>query len=394
MAQRQPQAGWQGADQVKHGALYAGIKHALGAPQAMQHKAMRACVKSAEASPEQLVRIRAFTLADIPPEKLYVRTYVVAHNAIDRDGEVFSAPILNDFARTLPGKGLHIKHPNSFGGDNGPAKGRWFEATVERMSFDAARALLREPTMQWSPDETEAALLTASAYQMRTAGNADLLDEIDAGIAGDVSIGFTAKSRDRISDASGRELNVFRINGPGEALEASLVWLGAQPGARAIKHAGQTKDTDMELREQLDAALAEVARLKALVDANAQSAKQFGALKAALPESADVLDQPLALAALVSAGKSYRDELIDTVVAAERRMGVVGDSDADVAAAKTLHANEPVTRLKALSDHYQKAAPKPAIAGSDPNPQRPGEGALAKGHILSNPLFAGSAATA
>lgn len=374
-------------------AVAADVETTLGSA-TMAHKSLRLCIKDAIGNPsaEQLARIRAYTLAEIKPEQLYVRTYAVAHNAIDRDSEAFSSAILADFARTLPGKGLHLRHPRGFDGDSGPAKGRWFEAEVVRMSFDEARALLREPGMQWLPDETDAAILMAGAYMVRTAGNADLLLEIDAGVAGDVSIGFAGKSPERARDAAGRELNVFRWNGPGTALEASLVWLGAQPGARAIKHV----QPQQQKQEPAMSANAndEINALKAQVEGATATVVKFNALKQALGDAnAALLDTPTALVALVSAGKEYRASLIDDIVTRERQMGLVGDAPEQVAAAKALHEGESVERLRALAAHYAKGAPAaPAIIGGDPNANKGAAGALPENHPLSNPLITGKAA--
>lgn len=318
----------------------------------------------------QLAVIRQHTLADMPAEKLYVRTFVIAHNAIDRDNECFGEQILNDFARTLPGKGLHIKHPASWQGDSGPGEGRWFEAQLQRMSIEQARIELREPGLVFPPAATDAVLLLGSAYMVRTADNGPLLDKIDGGIAGDVSVGFSAKSGpERLRDNEGRELNSYCWTGPGEALEASLVWLGAQPGARAVKSASP-KDPNMKTVAELEA---EVTALKAQVDTATKGNTAFTALKAALGDNAALADDPAGLAEVVVAGKAYKTALVDDIVRDERLLGLCGDTDEAATEAKAQHAALPVTKLTTYAKHLAARVPAGSkLIGGDPNALRTG----------------------
>ena len=126
----------------------------------IRHKSLRPVLaKSAgngEPDEEALKQVNQFTLADLSGEQIYVRTMYLAHNAIDRDGDVFESQLLGDFARTLPGKGLFYKHPNSYDGDSGPGEGRFFAAKTVEMSLDEARAALREPDLTWPPGVTKA----------------------------------------------------------------------------------------------------------------------------------------------------------------------------------------------------------------------------------------------
>lgn len=311
----------------------------------MQRKALAIVCKNAGApSAEQLAAIGRYTLQDIPAEELYVRTFVVAHNAIDRDREVIDEALLAQMASTLPGKGMFVRHPGGWDGDSGPGEGRWFAARIERMSLDAAREMLRAPALSWPPDRTEAHVLLADAYMVRTDDNASMLRKMDAGVVGDVSIGFEHGGRTDIKTADG-QLLAQRLNAPGEALEASLVWLGAQPGARAIKHA--TKDHVMT-EEQLKALRAEhEAKLKALQDelATAQAAVgQLDNLRKAL--GVQQIDAA-AIATAVSDGKAYRASLIDDIVAGERAKGMgIGDDEAAVAAHKALYQHADIDTLR------------------------------------------------
>lgn len=349
---------------------------------AARHKSLSLRIKAAgDPSDEQMERIRAYTLAEIPAEKLYVRTFALAHTGIDRDNEAFSEALLADFARTLPGKGLFIKHPASWDGDSGPGKGRWFEASIERMSLDEARTLLRAPNLQWPPGTTTAEILMAGAYLVRTPGNADLLEEIDAGIVSDVSIGFIADRREAITDEAGRELEARRLMSPGEALEGSLVWLGAQPGARAIKAASRTEETDMPTQEQLDAANTKAADFESKFKAAQPSHDIVIKAREAMGDHAHLLEKPEALADAVKAAAAYRTQLVDDIVAGERHLGLCGDDDEAVKAAKAIYAGERLERLEALAKHYRDRMPAGGkVTASDPNAPKPkGDGDDTKG---------------
>lgn len=371
---------------------------------AMRHKTLAVAIKSAgEPTAEQMAAIRTYTLADVPAEKLYVRTFALAHNAIDRDNEAFDEGLLADFARTLPGKGLFIKHPTGWDGDSGPGKGRWFAARAERMSLDEARETLRAPDLQWPPGTQTAVLLMADAYLVRTNGNADLLEEIDAGVVSDVSIGFRSGSRAAITDDDGRELTSTRLLGPGEALEGSLVWLGAQPGARAIKGAPRNsdpEDTAVEVtKEQYEAAKTaqanaeeKAANLQRELDTARPAADQLKALRTALGDAAHLVDKPEQLAEAVKAAGEHRESLVDEIVAAERALGLCGDDDEAVDAAKAIYAGESLGRLKTLAAHYAARAPKGSrMPPSDPCAGRETGG---KDSFADNPAFGGGAATA
>lgn len=195
-----------------------------------------ACKSAGKPSSEQLGLVNQFALETLSADQVYVRTAYLAHSGIDRDRDAFEKALLDDFARTLPGKGLFVKHPGSFDGDSGPGIGRWFDAKVIQVSQDEARRLLGEPGLMFADNE-DAYLLEASYYIPRSDKNADMITDIDAGVASFVSVGFAAATRTPITEGTGNEVIAYRVHAPGEALEGSLVWLGAQPGARTHKAA-------------------------------------------------------------------------------------------------------------------------------------------------------------
>lgn len=340
-----------------------------------------ACKAAGAPDADTLAKIRPFTLRDFGAEELYVRTFVIAHNAIDRDDEAFDEPFLDVLARTLPGKGAFERHPMSYDGDTGLPEGLWFEAYTQRMAPADARTLLRTPDLQFPPDRTDAVLLFASMYMPVTDDNKSTRSKIDAGL-GFVSVGFLAETRTPIKDSAGRELQARRIGGNGEALEASLVWLGAQPGARAVKSA-HTKGDPMskDLQQLLDAATAENATLKAARDAAQTKATAFDQLEAALGDGFKaLLGNPAALKAVIEDGKAYRSDLVDDVVALQRGAKVIhSDDEATIASIKSGYAGLPLATLKSMRDAL---VPKTPAAGTIPagDPNAP-TGATAKGAV-------------
>jgi hypothetical protein len=339
----------------------------------IQHKQLSlACKAAPTGAPDEadLARIRSFTLRDFGAEELYVRTFVIAHNAIDRDNECFDEGFLDTLARTLPGKGCFEKHPMSYDGDTGMPEGLWFNAYTERMPQADARKVLRTPDLQFPPDRADAVLLMASMFMPVMAENAPMRTKLDAGM-GFVSVGFSTDTRTPIRDAAGRELTATRLgtSGKGEALEASLVWLGAQPGARAVKSATPpSKGTPMDPQIKLDAANAEITTLKATVATAQAKAARLDEIETAFGDQKGLLANVPALLASVADAKSYREHLVEEVVGAQRVAGMIkADKPEDLAAIKAAYAAMPVAQLKTLAANLPSVKGAARIPGSDPN---------------------------
>jgi len=361
-------------------------------------KTMQVCVKSASAPTDaQLAAIRQYTLRDFAADELMVRTFVLAHNGIDRDNECFDEPLLGDFSRSIVGKGCYVCHPGGWNGDGGPAEGRVFGAEIQRMSFDAARQMLREPNLQFPPDRTEAVLLTTDTFFVRTPDNESLLAKLDGGIAGDISIGFHATGPQQLNDADGRALTAERWQSPGEALEQSLVWLGAQQGARAVKHLQRNPEQETAMTpEEIKALQTKNAELETAKAAGDKAAGALEAVKKALGEDAPLLDAPDKLASAVADGRKFHKSLVDDIVTLERHLKITGDSEDDVKAARELYETMPIGKLenvrKALEARRQ---PNSQIQGGDPNNTNPGRFQRTAGEDgaskspLDNPALAG-----
>jgi hypothetical protein len=344
-----------------------------------ENKLVATSKAAGDPSAEQLALINQFTLREYTAEEVYARSFYVAHNAIDRDGEVFDDALLEDFAKTLPGKGVFVKHPRTDLLGGGPGVGTWFAARVLRMPLDEARSALKEPDLRFAPGTTEALVLEASAYMPRAEHRLALIEDIDAGAAKFVSIGFTSpKDMTPIRDENDNII-AWRLHGPAEAVETSFVWLGAQPGAASHKSSKrhQIEDDDMtdkQLKEQVDTLT------KQLEDAK-QKATFYDRLEGLLgKETLEGEDAPERLGKAIKDGKDAHAAAVDRVVSLERTLGMVeGDDDKDVAAAKEVYRDFPMARLQALEKRYGEIAEKGGqggqgasaaqgqLGGADPN---------------------------
>lgn len=358
-----------------------------------QHKTFRLgqCKAAATPTAEQLAAINAFTLREFAADELHVRTFVVCHNCVDRDNECFDEALLQDFAKSLPGKGVFVKHPTGWDGDSGPGEGLVFAAHMETMSVQAAQELMRGQPLQLPPDRTQVSLVMADSYFPKTADNAALLTKLDAGVACFVSVGFSASERQKVADAAGNEYELRRWLGPGEAHEMSLVWLGAQPGARAVKSAPRNNEaTAMTLQEQLDAERAKTAELSAALEAAKAANAPLAALKTALGDAAALADDVSGLAKLAVAGQEHKAALIADIVKADRLAGLVGDADADAEAARKEYDGMPLAALKRLHVAAAAALAKagtPTLAGGDVNPPAPTPAGGGQKTAFDSPVF-------
>lgn len=338
----------------------------------LQFKAVKAAGDGTPTANE-LALINGYALRELSADEVYVRRMYLAHNAIDRDSDSFSKGLLDDFARTLPGKGVFVKHPGGWDGDSGPGEGVFIAAEVVKMSIDEAKALLGEE-LEFLPGDEQALLLKATYFIPRIEGDAEnkrLITKIDTGVIRFVSIGFTADHRQPFEAPGGKFLaNV--LHGPGEALEGSFVWLGAQPGARNAKALGNDQEEEDMSAEQIKALEAQVKTLKddnaaavQLAEENATKAKAFDGIKAV---AGDLADDAKGMKAAIEAGNEYRKSLVDTIIAGKRHMKMLGDTPEEVATAEDFYKAMPLPMLKKEAEAYAKTATGGgSIQGSDPN---------------------------
>lgn len=294
---------------------------------------------------EQLAKINKLAPVQLSADQVYARRFLLAHNCIDRDNERFTEELLANFAASLPGKGLFDSgHPSSWSGSGGPGEGRFFDASTEEMTPEAFQALTGEAC--GLPTQVKMVkVLWGDAYILKLESNADLRAKLDGGICSFVSIGFKAPFYDVTDDRGNHIYGEYRPKG--EALEGSLVWLGAQPGASAQKSAdNKTQKEGKGMKEFLK-------------DLAKALGKPFSEEKA-IDEIKSMLDDKdteiKSLKSLAEGGKAYRESLVKDAV----KYGVlIGEIDTDADSQKAEEAflkTVPLDRLKMIKDKYEGSA--------------------------------------
>jgi hypothetical protein len=174
-------------------------------------------VLDVQAREQALALVNRYALKPQRSDDVAIFEAEAANELIDRDTEAFSTEILTDFAETLPGKSLLVGH-------------EWGPVGVGRII--AARL----------DDEEGYQRLLATFFVLKQT-DADLITKLEAGVAWAVSIGFYAPQRKAYVLDDGRTVSIYE-RGPagekGEAIELSLVFLGAQYNAEVtgMKAAG------------------------------------------------------------------------------------------------------------------------------------------------------------
>lgn len=121
---------------------------------------------------EMMEAVNRFTRRALTADEVYLFDLILCDNEIDRDGDCFSDAALAELAKRFEGvTGIFDHDPRS-----GNQAARIFRTEV---CSDPERT-----TRTGTPYR----FLRANAYMVRTAGNADLIREIDAGIKKEVSI--------------------------------------------------------------------------------------------------------------------------------------------------------------------------------------------------------------
>ncbi len=211
-------------------------------------KAVTSAVKVTE---ELLAKINSYALEPLTAADVFIGKQLLAHNGIDRDMERFPEKVLDDFEKTLPGKSTLYFHARR---DYLPL-GLYFDAKTEEMSADQFKQLTDcDPKLPEGISSVK--VLWAWYYVILTDDIDSTLKNIKGGTYRHWSISFNAASIVSIKDDPNGPVKYWEYVGPAEALEGSLVWLGAQQGATSQKSAGlkpedHNSDKEMEIMKNL-----------------------------------------------------------------------------------------------------------------------------------------------
>lgn len=186
---------------------------------------------------EDLELIGKYARRKMAAEEVYTFPVILCDNEIDRDGERFSVPALEKLAELFVGRTGIFDHE---------AKGKNQTARIYRCRVE------RQEGRKTAAGETYHCL-RADAYLLRTAGNEDLIREIDGGIKKEVSVGCAVGravcsvcGADRRRDPcrhrpgelyEGKVCHVI-LEEPTDAYEWSFVAVPAQPAAGVTKGYG------------------------------------------------------------------------------------------------------------------------------------------------------------
>ncbi|MBO1225039.1 MAG: hypothetical protein JYX80_11485 [Candidatus Scalindua sediminis] len=195
--------------------------------------------KGADVTPAMLAKINGYSMKTLTAEDVYVRKYVLANNGIDRDRERFPEKLLDDFARTLPGRSFLEVHDKSR-----LPLGLFFDASTEELSPEKFLQLTGEE-IKLPGYITDAKVLWGWLYLVKSDFNEKLIVNLEAGIYRYISIGFSASDLKPVKGEFDQIL-YYEYIGPGEAREGSIVYLGAQPGATLQKSFEDDGSVDLE----------------------------------------------------------------------------------------------------------------------------------------------------
>ena len=128
---------------------------------------------------ETLEKIGRFSRRQLKEEELYTFPVILCDNEIDRDYERFSDEALEKLAQLYVGKTGIIDHDPSAANQSARIYDVTLEADTEKLtSYGSTYKRLK-----------------ADAYMVRTAGNKDLIAEIDAGIKKEVSVSCSSSRK-------------------------------------------------------------------------------------------------------------------------------------------------------------------------------------------------------
>lgn len=303
---------------------------------------------------EQLATINnRYAIVALTADQVYVRKFLLAHNAIDRDRERFAEALLDDFKATLPGKGLLWGH--QWGP---PGKGLFFDSATEEMTPEQFTALTGEvPNLPEGISMVK--VLWGWAYVLQIAENEGVIANLNGGVYRHVSIGFKALNYDSVTDQHGNVL-FYEYRPKGVALEGSLVWLGAQPGATAQKALDIDEAPEAHTSVPTDKGgstpmkwLKTIAAKLGKPDLTEDTAGD--AIVAAL----DAKDAQIAtLTTKAADGDAYRKSLVDDAIRFGRMLKEMPDDDEGTKKKAEFLGTWPIDEVKSLRDRLEARARK------------------------------------
>lgn len=214
--------------------------------------AKAATVEPQEVTASELAKINKYTLSPLTADDVFVFKSMIGDNETDdRNAEPFNAAAIKDMAKLYKGRPVIKDHYRK--ADNQVARIYDTELITEDKTTGAGEPFVK---------------IVAKSYMVRTASNADLIREIQAGIKKEVSTGVRPKKLicnicgtdnmktycphwpGRTYEKDGVKTGcMLTIDGVKEAYELSLVAVPAQPRAGTIKNYGPKPPAEPETKD-------------------------------------------------------------------------------------------------------------------------------------------------
>lgn len=370
----------------------------------IKHKGLSvvgAKVAGTDITPEMLAKINVYALTPLTTEQIYVRKFLVAHNGIDRDRDRFPDDVLADFAATLPGKGFRcngVGHPMY--GSGGPGEGLWFDAATEELTPAKFKNLTTEPIKLPKGQKTVTVLW---GWMYTLAANETMIANIEAGIYRHVSIGFRATDCNAVKDEVNGSTLYLEYVGPAEATEASMVWLGAQPGATSQKalfddpeggdasHLNDEREGGRKKMEQLLKMLKALGKsftseddvfagfkelMSAKEAAESRASKAEDALKQSETRVTELEGKVKEMEPQAKIGATYKEKMVDAYVAARAKLDAdTHGTDDGKKALREIAVGMPITFLASEVETFtkqlhEKFPDEPQSVQGDPDKSR------------------------
>lgn len=261
---------------------------------------------------EDMTLINRLSKTELTPDQVYTFAIRLCDNEVDRDWERFDDEALEVLGRLFVGKSGIFDH-------NWSAEGQ--TARLYRTE------VCREGGSTMAGDACQ--YLKGYAYMLRSEKNSELIDEIEAGIKKEVSVGCSVSGRvcsicgkEHCSHQGGRKydgkLCYFTLREPTDAYEWSFVAVPAQRKAGVIK--AFTRESGLELK-RLAAEYGCLGQLEALEKEAQMGRSYIGGLRKELVRLAGLTDESLDLKIFSkTAEKMGEDELLEMTRMYRRRM--------------------------------------------------------------------------
>lgn len=261
---------------------------------------------------DDMILINRLSKAELTPEQVYTFAIRLCDNEVDRDWERFDEQALETLSGLFVGKSGIFDHDWSAQGQTA----RLYRTEV-----------CREGGTTMAGDGCQ--YLKGYAYMLRSEKNSALIDEIEAGIKKEVSVGCSVSGRacsicgkETCSHQGGQrydgKLCYFTLREPTDAYEWSFVAVPAQRRAGVMK--SFTKEEGLALK-RLAAEHGCLRQLEALEKEAQMGRSYIGGLRRELVRLAGLTDESVDLKIFSrAADKMEEDELLELTRMYQRRM--------------------------------------------------------------------------